>query len=61
MKTLKRDWILRLVRFNVQGEKEVKYIDIYTAPRDKVMEIANNYATKYKYDIVRIYKFDTLI
>lgn len=61
MKTGKRDWVLRLVRFNEKGEKEVKYIDIYTASREKVTEIANNYATKYKYDIVRIYRFDTLI
>ena len=61
MKTGKRDWVLRLVRFNEEGEKEVKYVDIYTASREKVTEVANNYATKYRYDIVRIYKLEAIL
>lgn len=50
------DWLLRLVRFDLCGSKELSHICFYNMSRSEVMKIAEDYGKSF--DVVLVFKFE---
>lgn len=48
------DWLLRLVRFDPCGNKEISHVCFYDMPRAEVMKIAEDYGKSF--DVVLVFK-----
>lgn len=57
MKQKVNDWLLRLVRIDSCGNREISHVSLYDMTRAQVMEIAEDYSKDFA--IVRVFKFDT--
>lgn len=54
MKQKVNDWLLRLIRIDSCGNREVSHVCLYDVSRTQVMKIAEDYG-KY-FDVVRVFK-----
>lgn len=50
------DWILRLLRFDPSGKKEISHVCFYDISRTQVMKIAEDYGKSF--DVVLVFKFE---
>lgn len=58
MKQKVNDWLLRLIRIDSCGNKEVSHVCLYDISRAQVMEIAEDYGKDFA--IVRVFKFENI-
>lgn len=56
MKQKVNDWLLRLVRIDSCGNREISHVFLYDMTRARVMEIAKDYGKRFA--IVRVFKFE---
>ena len=56
MKEKVNDWLLRLVRIDSCGNREVSHVCLYDMTRAQVMEIVEEYTKDYA--VVRVFKLD---
>lgn len=59
MKQKVNDWLLRLVRIDSCGNKEISTVCLYDMTRTQVMEIAEDYGKSFT--TVRIFKLDSIL
>lgn len=57
MKRKVNDWLLRLVRIDSCGNREISHVCLYDMTRAQVMEIAEDYGKSFA--TVRVFKFDS--
>lgn len=56
MKQKINDWLLRLVRIDSFGNREISHVCLYDMTRTQVMKIAEDYGKHF--DTVRVFKFE---
>lgn len=59
MKQKVNDWLLRLIRIDSCGNREISYVCLYDMPRTQVMEIAEDYGKDFA--IVRVFKLEVIL
>lgn len=59
MKQKVNDWLLRLVRINSCGNREISYVCLYDMSRAQVMEIAEDYGKDFA--TVRVFKLEVIL
>lgn len=59
MKQKVNDWLLRLVRIDSCGNREISHVCLYDMTRAQVMEIAEDYGKHFA--TVRVFKFESLL
>lgn len=57
MKQKVNDWLLRLIRINSCGNREVSHICLYDMSRAQVMKIAEDYSKLFA--AVRVFRLDS--
>lgn len=58
MKQKVNDWLLRLVRIDSCGNKEVSHVCLYDMSRAQVMKLAEDYSRDFA--AVRVFKLDVI-
>lgn len=58
MKQKVNDWLLRLIRIDSCGNREVSHVCLYDMSRTQVMKIAEDYGKRFA--AVRIFKFKNI-
>lgn len=56
MKRKVNDWLLRLVRIDSCGNREISHVCLYDMTKAQVMEIAEDYGKRFA--TVRVFKFE---
>lgn len=56
MKQKINDWLLRLVRIDSCGNKEISHVCLYDMSRAQVMELVEEYTKSYA--VVRVFKLE---
>lgn len=59
MKQKVNDWLLRLVRIDSCGNREISHVCLYDMTRAQVMEVAEDYGKRFA--TVRVFKFEVAI
>lgn len=59
MKQEVNDWLLRLIRIDSRGNREVSHVCFYDMPRVQVMELAEVYGKDFA--IVRVFKLEVIL
>lgn len=59
MKRKVNDWLLRLVRIDSNGNKEIAHVCFYDMTLSQIMEIAETYDKRFA--SVRVFKFETVL
>lgn len=59
MKQRINDWLLRLVRIDSCGNREISHVCLYDMTRTQVMEIAEDYGKSFA--TVRVFKLDSIL
>lgn len=58
MKQKFNDWLLRLIRIDSCGNREISHVCLYDMSRAQVMKIAEDYGKRFA--IVRVFKFENI-
>lgn len=59
MKQKVNDWLLRLIRINSCGNREISHVCLYDMSRSQVMRIAEDYSKDFA--AVRVFKLEAML